>query len=176
MRRREKYIRNGAAIGGGLLAVYDVFNQMSEQNAKGEKLTMENFDWIRTMKKAGYGLAFGGTAGFLYYLYKIQKEKSIPFNADEYRRYHQARTSQNPHPALLEKALRYREILKSQFYKEFEFQLAAFPLQMPVHYLKGLPLFQVMMSTSYLSSEKMLFQSQRNVLHRKGFPGKEIWK
>lgn len=127
MRRKQRYIRNAALLGGGLTAAMDILQQWSEHRDAGEKLTLQNYDLGRGLKKGIVGAAVGGGLGYLYYLYRVNEESMLPFDADEYLESILNAENLNNDPVLLARTLQCRDRTKDRLAAVFTDQLACFP-------------------------------------------------
>lgn len=123
MRRKNKYLLNGALVGGAVLVITDIFSQWSELKKNGKNLNWENYDRWRALKLALFGAAGGALIGELLYDYRIHTEKAIPFNPDPYLRNILRKENIKSDPIKLNKVLITREEVKSWLQHEFGHQL-----------------------------------------------------
>lgn len=123
MRRKNKYLMNGALVGGAVLVIADIFSQWSELKKNGKNLNWENYDRWRALKLALFGAARGALIGELLYDYRIHKEKAIPFNPDPYLRNILRKENIKSDPTKLNKVLITRGEVKNWLQHEFGHQL-----------------------------------------------------
>lgn len=127
MRRKERYLLNGALIGGGATALLDIFLQMLEHKDKGIDFKWGSYDGWRTLKNAALGGAIGAGVGYTIYCYKISEEAKIPFDSDEYVKRVLTKEHLKANPNDFKSVVEYREKLKQWLSNTFANKLVALP-------------------------------------------------
>lgn len=127
MRRKEKYILNGALIFGGATAIIDIFSQWMEHRNAGLEFTWDSYNGRRTLKRSLTVAAVGAGLGYCYYQYKIKQEEKLPFNSDDYLKKVLTEEHLKANPSALKKVLRSREKIKQWLVDNFGTKLAAHP-------------------------------------------------
>lgn len=127
MRRRDKYILVGGAIGFGLIAIVDILRQWFKHSEENKPFTWENYDGAQTLKKGLFGFAIGAGAGYLTYEYKVSEENKMPFSSDGYLRRILTKESLKAKPDLFQKVLQRRERVKQLLENKFHKKLVASP-------------------------------------------------
>lgn len=127
MRRKEKYIVNGALLGAGLTALGDILIQWMEHIDRGEKFTWDSYDGTRTLKNSLKGGLIGAGAGYLYYEYKISEESKLPFSSDEYLKVVLTNESLRQNPVLLQNVKAFREKVKQWIVDKLGNKLVCYP-------------------------------------------------
>lgn len=123
MRRKTRYMATGAVIVGGLTAIIDIILQWFEKRDEGKKLTWENYDGIRTLKRSAIGATAGAGVGWLYYQYKISEEEKLPFNSDEYLKKVLQQENIKNDGKYLKRVLQKRNEVKDWLINEFGFMM-----------------------------------------------------
>lgn len=127
MRKQNRYIANGAVIGFGAIALIDVLIQWFEHLDRGEKFTWDSYDGKRTLKNGLVGGTVGASIGYVYYNYETSVESREPFNSDEYLRSILRSEDLKNNGILLNKAVIFRDKLKSWVINDFGDKLASLP-------------------------------------------------
>lgn len=123
MRRKERYITNGAFIGFAYIAFADVLLQYLEHVRIKKALTWKSFNCKRTLNNALIGGAIGAGVGYLIYDDKISEEAEHPFNCDEYLKKLLSEENLKSKPLLLKKYLSYKAEIKEWMNLEFKSNL-----------------------------------------------------
>jgi hypothetical protein len=127
MRKKQKYILNGAVIGGGILVATDILLQWLESQNNGTKLTLQTFDFKRTFKIGALGSGIGGLVGYGLYLNDTAREKQIPFNSNRYLQKVLSSEYLRNDPIYFDSVLSKRELTRKWVMKQFENDLAGYP-------------------------------------------------
>lgn len=127
MRKKGRYITNGALIGAGVSALGDILIQWMEHSNRGEKFTWDSYDGTRTLKNSLKGALVGAGAGYLMYEYRMSEERKLPFNSDEYLKSVLTEESLREDPSLLGKVKAFRENIKQWLVDKFGDKLVCFP-------------------------------------------------
>jgi hypothetical protein len=127
MRRQQKHIFYGGAIGFGVVALFDILKQWQEHIDKKIPFTWDSYNGLRTLKNGSIGAGVGASIGYLTYEYKIAEESKIPFNSDEYLRKILSTESLKSKPHVLQKVLDLRENVKQRLAVSFQDRLAVPP-------------------------------------------------
>lgn len=125
MRRRDKYILGGGAIGFGIVAVVDILWQWLKHNNENKPFTWESYNGMQTLKRGLFGFALGAGAGYLTYQHKVSQESELPFSSDGYLRKLLTRESLKANPETFQKVLQRREKVKQTLENKFRKKLAA---------------------------------------------------
>ncbi|MDF2452771.1 MAG: nucleotidyltransferase [Bacteroidota bacterium] len=112
MRRKNKHLLTGFAIGTFALIVADLIIQWCEQKKKGSSLTWDNYNGWQAIEKGLIGGLIGGGVGYIIYKYKLTEEDKLPFSSDEYLKRILTEESFKSDPVLLQKVLNFRETIK----------------------------------------------------------------
>lgn len=127
MRRKERHILNGALIVGGATAIVDVLMQWKENSDNGVRLTWDNFNGVRTLKRTLVGATAGGVLGYAYYRYRLSEEEKLPFNPDGYLRKLLTKEHLKADPTTFSNILKYRENIKLWMSDKFGNKLVSPP-------------------------------------------------
>jgi hypothetical protein len=127
MRRKDKYIFNGAVIAAGVVVVADVFLQLAEAKENGTRLSLQNYNYQRTLKRAAVGGLIGGLVGYTCYRYEVGKEESLPFNSNRYLQKVLSEEYLRNDPIYFETLLSKREAIRNWIIQEFRDELAGYP-------------------------------------------------
>src|SRR5690348_17261309 len=107
MRRKEKFMVGGAAIGFGVVSVFDILSQWLDHLNRGVPFTWENYDGKRTLKRGVlYGALPGLGLGYLAYELKLSEEAKYPFNSDEHLKKILSSQNLKNHPELFQNILK----------------------------------------------------------------------
>lgn len=127
MRRKDRYIVNGALILGSATALGDVFLQWLECRNQGIEFTWENYNGMRTIQRSLIGAAIGGGLGYGYYCHRIREEAKLPFNPDDYLKRVLTEEHLKANPAVFKNVIAYREKIKQWILDKFGHKLVALP-------------------------------------------------
>jgi hypothetical protein len=127
MRRRDKYILVGGAIGFGFIALIDILRQWFKRSQEDKPFTWESYNGMQTLKNGVLGFAIGAGAGYLTYKRRVSEESEIPFSSDGYLRRHLTKESLKAKPDLFQKVLQRRERVKQLIEDKFRKKLVACP-------------------------------------------------
>jgi hypothetical protein len=127
MRRKNRYIVNGALIFGSATALGDIFLQWLECRNKGIEFTWENYNGMRTIKSSLIGATLGGSLGYGYYRYRIREEANLPFSPDDYLKRILTEEHLKANPATFKNVIAYREKVKQWMFDKFRHKLVALP-------------------------------------------------
>lgn len=127
MRKKDKYVTQGALIGFGVVALLDIFMQWIEHRDRGERLTWDNYSGSRTLKNGIGGAVLGSGFGYVCYEYRSAVEQEKSFNSDEYLRTILRSEDFKEHPELLKNAKVVRDELKLWIVQNFPDKLVSFP-------------------------------------------------
>lgn len=130
MRKKQRYILQGAAIGAGIGALIDIFIQWLEHYDRGEKMTWDSFDGSRTLNSGVMGGTIGAGIGYISYEYGKMLEDNESFNSDEYIKDVLRTENLKENPDLLEKALFFRDKLKLWMIDNLTHKLVSVPENM----------------------------------------------
>ena len=111
----------------GLITLLDIFLQWIEHQNNGSKLTWDNYDGWRTVKRAALGGVAGAGIGYGIYQYKISEEAKIPFSSDNYLKKLLSQEHLKSDPILYQKVRTYREDVKKWLAIKFGNSLASRP-------------------------------------------------
>lgn len=128
MRRKDRYILNGALLFAGGTIVFDVFRQWWEKRQQGLSLTWENFNGQQTFKLAFRNAIIGCFLGNAYYSHRINEESKLPFNSDEFLRKVLSEELLKNDNVYLNKAIAYKETIKKKLFQQFNEVLVSYPL------------------------------------------------
>lgn len=127
MRRKNRYIVNGATIGFAITSIADVLIQWNEHRISNLAFTWESYNGARTIKSAFWGGVVGGGIGYASYLNKIREESKLPFNQDTYLKNILTKENLNSDPDRLAKIISAKNRIKSWLGKVFKSKLVHFP-------------------------------------------------
>jgi hypothetical protein len=127
MRRKQKHIVYGSAIGFGVVALFDILKQWQEHIDKKIPFTWDSYNGLRTLKSGSIGASIGAGIGYLTYEYKIAEESKNPFNSDEYLKRILSNESLKAKPHILQRVLDLRENVKQRLAISFQNRLAVPP-------------------------------------------------
>ncbi|MDN3654053.1 hypothetical protein QWZ08_00360 [Ferruginibacter paludis] len=127
MRRKEKYIANGAVIGFVGIAAGDIIFQWFKHWQRGMPFTWNSYNGKQTLKHALIGSAVGAGIGYLAYESKLSDESNHPFNSDEHLRKVLSEENLKSDPVLLKKYLSYKSEVKKWLREKFAQKLAYQP-------------------------------------------------
>lgn len=127
MRRQERHIIQGAAIGFGAVLLVDVLMQWFEHWEEGKRFTWESYDGKRSLKRGAIGGLVGGGIGYGVYQYKLSEEAKLPFNADEYLKKVISAENLKSDPNLYQKVLGLRNEIKKILAEKFIGKLIDYP-------------------------------------------------
>lgn len=112
MRKKQRYITQGAVIGFGVGALIDILMQWMEHIDRDEKLTWDSFNGSRTLMSGFLGGAIGTSIGYVSYEFGNTLEDKESFNSDEYVNNVLRIENLKENPDLLEKAILCRDKVK----------------------------------------------------------------
>src|SRR5882672_1887402 len=127
MRRKVKYIRNGALLFGSIGLSRNLFLQREQLKENGQPLNWDTVDImsaLRSLFKWGAGGALGGLA---YYDLKVWNESKLPFHPDSYSHKVLAREHMKSDHASFNRFLSLRTQIKEDLNQEFYDSLAYVP-------------------------------------------------
>ena len=127
MRKKERYIAQGAIIGFGVTALIDILMQWLEHNDRGDKFTWESYDGNRTLRNGFLGSAIGAGIGYVSYEYQSTLEQKQSFNSDEYLKSILRQEDLKQNPELLDNAVLVRDKLKLWIVNNFSEKLVSVP-------------------------------------------------
>ncbi len=127
MRRKEKYIVQGAVIGFVGIAIGDILFQWFKHWQKDIPFTWDSYNGKQTLKHALIGSAAGAGVGYLVYESKLSDESNHPFNSDEHLRKILSEENLKSNPALLKKYLSYKSEMKKCLGEKFAQKLTCQP-------------------------------------------------
>ena len=127
MRRKEKYILVGGAIGFGFVALIDILRQWLRHSQANKPFTWSSYNGIQTLKNGFFGFAIGAGAGYLTYEYKVSEESKTRFSSDGYLRKYLTKESLKAQPDVFQKVLQRREKLKQFIETKFHKKLVSPP-------------------------------------------------
>lgn len=127
MRRRNKYILNGALVAGGTTALLDILLQWLEHKQNGIEFTWKRYDGMRTVKRSLVGGTIGGALGYSYYCFKIKEEANLPFNPDHYLKKTLTEEHLKTDAGVFNNVIAQREKVKEWLINEFGNRLVAMP-------------------------------------------------
>lgn len=127
MRRKDRYISNGALIGGGVAIFGDILFQWLENLEKGKKFTWNNYDGIRTLRNGVIGAGVGAGVGYLAYEEVLIKESEDIFQSRTYLKKILTIENIKNSPNLLTKLNARRQKVKDIIISEFGEKLASKP-------------------------------------------------
>jgi len=127
MRRKDKHIIKGAAIGFAATSVVDVIIQWIEHRNQNIPFTWESYDGKRTLKRSAIGGLIGGGLGYAVYNYKLSEEAKIPFHSDSYLRKLLTEDSLKSNPSAFNRVKKARDKIRNLLWQEFQNDLVVFP-------------------------------------------------
>lgn len=127
MRKKEKYIVQGALLGFVGTALIDVLMQWSEHVDRGKKFTWGSYDGLRTLKNGVLGGSIGAGIGYLAYEYQSILDQEKFFSSDEYLKSILRDEDLKTNPELLNAAILVRDELKMWAVDNFSEKLIALP-------------------------------------------------
>lgn len=127
MRKKDRYLAQGAIIGFGVSSLIDILMQWLEHNYRGEKFTWESYDGTRTLKNGFLGGAIGAGIGYVSYEYRSALEQKESFNSDEYLKSILRQEDLKQNPELLDNAILVRDKLKLWIVNNFSEKLVSVP-------------------------------------------------
>ena len=128
MRRKEKNIIIGVALAAAGTIAYEIIRQWLQKHKENDQLTFDNFDYEKTIGLTIRNSLAGGLLGYAYYCYKVDGERTIPFDPDKYLRNILAEESLKNNPAYLNRAISIKEKIKEKLNIAFDGMLACYPL------------------------------------------------
>lgn len=172
MRRKDKYILVGGAIGFGFVALIDILRQWLKHSQENKPFTWDSYNGIETLKNGFFGFAIGAGSGYLTYEYKVSEERKTPFSSDGYLRKHLTKESIKAKPDVFQKVLQRREKLKQLIETKFNKRLVSPPEDAGSFHKRtaiasnyDLDIIVPFKRTSFSSLEKM-FESVHRVLDK----------
>jgi hypothetical protein len=127
MRKKQRFITQGAVIGFGVGALIDILMQWIEHSDRGEKLTWDSFDGSRTLTTGLVGGVLGAGVGYISYELGNSLDDKESFNSDEYIKNVLRTENLKANPDLLEKALFFRDKIKIWLLNNVAHKLASVP-------------------------------------------------
>lgn len=127
MRRQDRHIMSGILIVGGVTALSDIFLQWVEHTNREIDFTWENYNGWRTIRRAAIGGICGAGIGYAVYRYKINEERKLPFDSDEYLKEVLSGEHLKADSAAFKRIVDYREKMKKWLADKFNNKLAALP-------------------------------------------------
>lgn len=127
MRRRGRYITNGALLGAGAMVLGDFLIQWYEHKKNDEEFNLQNYNKRQVLKFVTLGAVIGGAIGYSLYNYKLNKEADYYFSSDNYL--NKVLNNQHIKSNLIyfQKVLNYREKLKHWLFEKFKNKLSTPP-------------------------------------------------
>lgn len=176
MRRKEKYIINGALLGIGITSLIDILLQWNEHKNRGENFTWKSYDGSRTIKNSLKGGLAGASLGYLYYKHKTSEESKLNFNPDKYLKKILRSESLKEKPELLGNALKFKAEIKTFLSNKYANILASEP-EDTGSFVKGtannssfdLDIILPFKSTSFNSLEEMYTHTYETLKDRYSF-------
>lgn len=130
MRKKQRFITQGAVIGFGVGTLIDILMQWIEHSDRGEKLTWDSFNGSRTLSSGVLGGVIGAGVGYISYECGNSSEDNKAFDSDEYIKNVLRTESLKENPDLLEKALFFRDKLKLWMVDNLTHKLVSVPENM----------------------------------------------
>jgi len=127
MRRKDKHILKGAAVGVIVTSIADIILQWVEHEKANQEFTWESYNGRRTLKRAALGGVVGGGIGYAAYRYKISEESKLPFNSDSYLRKLLTEENLKSDPETLKRVNAVRIKMKKWLWNKFESELVHSP-------------------------------------------------
>lgn len=127
MRKKKRYVTNGAAITASIFVILDGISQYIELKEE-DKPFWENLDVDRSLKAGISGLIIGGSIGYLLYRLHKWEERDLPFCPDNHL--HQVLNTYNVQKDknLFSKGRRLVNKLREEIYLKFGNNLICRPL------------------------------------------------
>ncbi|MEZ4993539.1 MAG: hypothetical protein R2824_24160 [Saprospiraceae bacterium] len=164
MRRKDRHILTGVAIGATVTSLADIILQWLEHRNANQAFTWESYDGFRTLEKSIIGGAIGAGIGYATYQFKISEEAKFPFDSDKFLKKLLTQESLRADPKTFEIVNSVRAIVKKRFWEAFKSDLVIFPEDVGSFFKKtallssfDLDIILAFKKGSYQSLEKMYY-------------------
>ena len=127
MRRKNRYMLNGALIGFSLVGIADVFLQWLEHDKEGAPFSWEYYNGWRTLKRSFIGGLAGGCLGYVKYADELSKEAKFPFDPDHFLNKIILTENLKSDPNGLRKLQHIKNNIRNILWKEFGDDLVVYP-------------------------------------------------